>query len=153
MKCVHFYLAGCILQKIIKCVSMCEKCKTAQYGSASRANCCKLIRDQEKTFKRWPFWHQVEKMERNHCHFSSITVLLHPPAHIQNHCFPSYQIPVNDLKLPITCQTLASIAAPYLVLNYMNYAFWLRAGSSRQRLYGTWSHPRYYKDGINIELI
>lgn len=180
---------------------MCEKCKTAQYGSAARANCCKLIRDEEKTFKRWPFWHRAEKMEMNHtgrskaqatpeqvyeqlptcyqaCYHDckcSITqqpsaivisppslssnyqdwgcTLLHPPVHIQNHCFPTYQIPVNDLKLPRTWQNLASIAAPYWVLNYMNYAFWLRAGGSRQRLYGTWSHPRYYKDGINIELI
>lgn len=45
MKCVHFYLADCILQKLIKFVSMCEKCKTAQYGSAARANCCKHLKD------------------------------------------------------------------------------------------------------------
>lgn len=40
-----FVILEYILTVIIKFVSMCEKCKTAQYGSAARANCCKHLKD------------------------------------------------------------------------------------------------------------
>lgn len=109
MKCVHFYLAGCILQKIIKFVSMCEKCKTAQYGSASRANCCKLIRDQEKTFKRWPFWHQVETMERNHTGQSKAQAT---PKQVYEQLPTCYQACYHDCKCSITQQPSAIVISP-----------------------------------------